>query len=269
MASLSRHTHAAPAAAAQYIASSLKANVHSPKCTVKSNSHMVVLFSHDARMVRGSGSFLGSLERLAMGNVGMRRAVASKAMSTRAMSTKGDVQGDGTGKLKGSDVRVRFAPSPTGNLHVGGARTALFNYLYAKALGGKFVLRIEDTDLERSTRESEEAVIRDLEWLGLEWDEGPNKEGSYGPYRQSERTHIYREYVEKLMASGHVYRCFCSDEELEAMREEAKAKNLPPRYMGKWNSASQAEIDAELEKGTPHTYRFRVPQEGFLGARTH
>jgi hypothetical protein len=127
MASLSRHTHAAPAAAAQYIASSLKANVHSPKCTVKSNSHMVVLFSNDARMVRGSGSFLGSLERLAMGNVGMRRAVANKAMST-----KGDVQGDGTGKLKGSDVRVRFAPSPTGNLHVGGARTALFNYLYAK-----------------------------------------------------------------------------------------------------------------------------------------
>ena len=132
MASLSRHTHAAPAAAAQYIASSLKPNVHSPKCMVKSNSHMVVLFSNDARMVRGSGSFLGSLERLGMGNVGMRRAVASKAMSTRAMSTKGDVQGDGTGKLKGSDVRVRFAPSPTGNLHVGGARTALFNYLYAK-----------------------------------------------------------------------------------------------------------------------------------------
>ncbi|CAK9881508.1 unnamed protein product [Sphagnum jensenii] len=168
----------------------------------------------------------------------------------------------GKGSLKGSEVRVRFAPSPTGNLHVGGARTALFNYLFAKSLGGKFILRIEDTDLERSTRDSEEAVICDLQWLGLEWDEGPDRKGEYGPYRQSERTHIYRQYVDKLVESGHVYRCFCTDEELEAMREEAKLKALPPRYMGKWGSASQAEIDVELEKGTPYTFRFRVPQEG-------
>lgn len=182
-------------------------------------------------------------------------------MITRA-STKGAVQGDGTGNLKGSQVRVRFAPSPTGNLHVGGARTALFNYLYAKSVGGKFILRIEDTDLERSTKESEDAVIRDLRWLGLQWDEGPDMDTEYGPYRQSERNHIYKEYAEKLLSSGHVYRCFCTDEELEAMREDAKAKNLPPRYNGKWSSASQAEIDAELEKGTPYTYRFRVPQEG-------
>ncbi|KAG6548554.1 hypothetical protein Mapa_010042 [Marchantia paleacea] len=162
----------------------------------------------------------------------------------------------------GKPVRVRFAPSPTGNLHVGGARTALFNYLFAKSTGGKFILRVEDTDLERSTRQSEEAMIRDLKWLGLEWDEGPDNGGEFGPYRQSERNEIYQQYVEKLLKSGNVYRCFCSDEELEAMREEAKAKNLPPRYMGKWASASDAEVVFELSKGTPFTYRFRVPQEG-------
>ncbi|CAM6111056.1 unnamed protein product [Calypogeia fissa] len=178
-------------------------------------------------------------------------------------SVKADVAVDTEGG-KGKTVRVRFAPSPTGNLHVGGARTALFNYLFAKATGGKFILRIEDTDLERSTRESEEAMLRDLEWLGLDYDEGPTKGGEYGPYRQSERNEIYKEYVEKLLKTGQVYRCFCSDEELEAQREEAKAKNLPPRYMGKWGTASEAEIEAELAKGTPYTYRFRVPQEGSI-----
>ncbi|GAB2225039.1 hypothetical protein Drorol1_Dr00005821 [Drosera rotundifolia] len=161
-------------------------------------------------------------------------------------------------------VRVRFAPSPTGNLHVGGARTALFNYLFARSKGGKFVVRIEDTDLERSTKASEEALLDDLAWLGLNWDEGPSVGGDYGPYRQSERNRLYKEYAEKLLESGHVYRCFCSNEELEKMKEDAKIKNLPPVYMGKWATATNEDINKELGKGTPHTYRFRVPKDGNL-----
>ncbi|KAL8267971.1 hypothetical protein R6Q59_001769 [Mikania micrantha] len=161
-------------------------------------------------------------------------------------------------------VRVRFAPSPTGYLHVGGARTALFNYLYARSKGGKFILRIEDTDLERSTKESEEAVLRDLSWLGLSWDEGPGIGGDYGPYRQSERNDLYKQYAEKLLQSGQVYRCFCSNEELEQMKEIAKEKQLPPVYSGKWATATDEEIQEELAKGTPCTYRFRVPKEGSL-----
>ncbi|KAJ3677670.1 hypothetical protein LUZ60_003394 [Juncus effusus] len=164
----------------------------------------------------------------------------------------------------GGEVRVRFAPSPTGNLHVGGARTALFNYLFARSKGGKFILRIEDTDLERSTKQSEEAVLNDLTWLGLNWDEGPDVGGDYGPYRQSERNALYKQYAQKLLESGAVYRCFCSSEELEQMKEKAKQMQLPPVYMGKWGTASEAEVDAELAKGTPFTYRFRVPQQGSL-----
>lgn len=166
-------------------------------------------------------------------------------------------------KLEG-EVRVRFAPSPTGNLHVGGARTALFNYLFARSKGGKFVLRIEDTDLERSTKQSEEALLQDLSWLGLHWDEGPGVGGDYGPYRQSERNSLYKQYAEKLLESGHVYQCFCSNEELEKMKEIAKLKQLPPVYTGKWASATAEEVQEELERGTPYTYRFRVPKEGSL-----
>ncbi|KAH9654771.1 glutamate--tRNA ligase [Citrus sinensis] len=168
-----------------------------------------------------------------------------------------------TNKVDGQ-VRVRFAPSPTGNLHVGGARTALFNYLFARSKGGKFVLRIEDTDLERSTKESEEAVLQDLSWLGLDWDEGPGVGGDYGPYRQSERNSLYKQYADKLLESGHVYRCFCSNEELEKMKEIAKLKQLPPVYTGKWATATDAEVQKELERGTPYTYRFRVPKGGSL-----
>ncbi|WOK91971.1 hypothetical protein Cni_G00662 [Canna indica] len=162
------------------------------------------------------------------------------------------------------EVRVRFAPSPTGNLHVGGARTALFNYLFARSKGGKFVLRIEDTDLDRSTKKSEEAMLNELSWLGLNWDEGPSVGGDYGPYRQSERNSLYKEYAEKLLESGVVYRCFCSNEELEQMKERAKQMQLPPVYMGKWSTASDEEMQQELAKGTPYTYRFRVPKEGNL-----
>ncbi|KAJ9147103.1 hypothetical protein P3X46_029305 [Hevea brasiliensis] len=174
-----------------------------------------------------------------------------------SVSSKSDAAAQG-------QVRVRFAPSPTGNLHVGGARTALFNYLFARSNGGKFVLRIEDTDLERSSKQSEEAVLRDLSWLGLDWDEGPDVGGDYGPYRQSERNSLYKQYAEKLLESGLVYRCFCSNEELEKMKEIAKLKQLPPVYTGKWATATDEEVQEELAKGTPYTYRFRVPKEGSL-----
>src|SRR5439155_6441965 len=125
-------------------------------------------------------------------------------------------------------VRVRFAPSPTGWLHVGGARTAYFNWLYARKRGGVFVLRIEDTDAERSTDASERGVLDDLRWLGLVADEGPDVGGDYGPYRQSERLAIYREHAERLRASCRAYRCFCTDAELESRRAAALAAGRPP-----------------------------------------
>ncbi|OEL15231.1 Glutamate--tRNA ligase, chloroplastic/mitochondrial [Dichanthelium oligosanthes] len=185
----------------------------------------------------------------------------------RALSARGRVRASADHHT--GPVRVRFAPSPTGNLHVGGARTALFNYLFARSKGGRFVLRVEDTDLERSTRKSEEAVLADLAWLGLQWDEGPDVGGEFGPYRQSERNSLYKKHAEKLLESGAVYRCFCSNElsllqELEQMKEVAKQRQLPPVYMGKWATASDVEVEQELEKGTPYTYRFRVPKEGSL-----
>ena len=122
-------------------------------------------------------------------------------------------------------VRVRFAPSPTGSLHVGGARTALFNWLYAKKTNGKFILRVEDTDTARSTRESEQSMLADLNWLGLDYDEGPEKGGEFGPYRQSERGAIYQTLARRLMTSGHVYKCFCTDEELEQSERNKRRRN--------------------------------------------
>lgn len=166
--------------------------------------------------------------------------------------------------VTGSGVRVRFAPSPTGSLHVGGARTALFNWLYAKNQGGKMILRIEDTDKARSTLESEQAVLRDLAWLGIKWDEGPDVGGPYGPYRQSERKDMYKKYVDQLVEAGVAYPCFCTDEELEKMKAEAEEKKLPPIYRGKWAHASKEEVEAEMAKGTPYCYRFRVPKNEII-----
>ena len=161
-------------------------------------------------------------------------------------------------------VRVRFAPSPTGFLHLGNARTALFNYIYAKHTGGKLVLRIEDTDRERSKKEYEEMLIDDLKWLGIQWDEGPDVGGEYGPYRQSERTDIYQDYLEKLKESGHVYKCFCTPEELEEERKRALAEGKPPRYSGKCRNLSKEEQE-ELEKqGKPYVWRFRVPDGEYI-----
>jgi len=160
----------------------------------------------------------------------------------------------------GADVRVRFAPSPTGSLHVGGARTALFNYLAARNQGGKFVLRIEDTDEARSTRASEESMLADLRWLELDWDEGPDKPGEVGPYRQSERGEIYQRYARQLVDAGAAYPCFCTEEELEANRARAEAEGRPPQYDGTWRDADPAEVQRRMDAGEPFTYRFKVPK---------
>jgi glutamyl-tRNA synthetase len=157
-------------------------------------------------------------------------------------------------------MRVRFAPSPTGHLHVGNARTALFNWLMARGSGGTFILRIEDTDVERSTRESEVAILEDLRWMGLEWDEGPGVDGPHGPYHQSQRLHLYRSYANELIAAGHAYFCFCSPEKLEAERQAALATGQPPRYSG---ACRGLDIDAarrRIEAGERAVVRFKVPE---------
>jgi nondiscriminating glutamyl-tRNA synthetase len=158
-------------------------------------------------------------------------------------------------------MRVRFAPSPTGNLHVGNARTALFNWLLARGSSATFILRVEDTDVERSTRESELAIIRDLRWLGLDWDEGPDIGGSRGPYRQSERLHLYQSYTKELLSSGHAYYCFCSAAQLEAERQEALAAGEPARYAGTCRHLSAEQLQAHLAAGERPAVRFRVPAD--------
>jgi len=156
-------------------------------------------------------------------------------------------------------VRVRFAPSPTGFLHIGGARTALFNWLYARRMGGTFILRIEDTDLARSTKESEEAIIHDLKWLGLDWDEGPEIGGDFGPYRQTDRLNLYREATEKLLANGQAYHCYCTPEELEARREEAAKKGVPFKYDGRCYHLTEQEKAAKEQAGIKPVVRFHIP----------
>jgi len=158
-------------------------------------------------------------------------------------------------------VRVRIAPSPTGWLHVGTARTALFNYLFARHAGGRFVLRIEDTDKARSKPEYERDLMEQLRWLGLEWDEGPDKPGEYGPYRQSEAEGLYAEGVQKLLESGHLYPCFCTPEELEAERKAQQAAGLPPKYSGKCRNLPPEEVEKRLKRGDRHAWRFKVPEE--------
>ena len=184
--------------------------------------------------------------------------------------------------LKGHQTRIRFAPSPTGSLHIGGARTALFNWLYARKTNGKFIIRIEDTDESRSTKESEESILNDLRWLGLHWDEGPasndnnNKDniqgvgkdgssieslGRFGPYRQSERKAIYTQVAERLIKEGKAYRCFCTEEELEAKKlQMEKAGVIEPKYDGTWRDADSFESQRRLERGDPYTVRFKLPK---------
>jgi nondiscriminating glutamyl-tRNA synthetase len=157
-------------------------------------------------------------------------------------------------------MRLRFAPSPTGQLHVGNARTALFNALLARGQGGTFILRIEDTDMERSTKESERAIIEDLRWMGLDWTEGVEKGGEHGPYRQSERLHIYRAHAVELLAGGHAYHCFCSEEQLEADRRAALAEGRPPKYAGRCRAIRRDEARRRIETGEPAVIRLRVPE---------
>jgi nondiscriminating glutamyl-tRNA synthetase len=157
-------------------------------------------------------------------------------------------------------MRVRFAPSPTGQLHVGNARTALFNWLLSHGHEGTFILRIEDTDAERSTKESETSILEDVRWLGLEWDEGPDIGGAHGPYRQSERLHLYASYANELVGGGHAYPCFCSPQKLESDRKADLAGGRPPRYHGTCRALAREEVHGRLEAGEKPVIRFKVPE---------
>ena len=159
-----------------------------------------------------------------------------------------------------NEVRVRIAPSPSGNLHIGTARTALFNYLFAKKNHGKYVLRIEDTDLERSSQAYIDNIYDSLKALGLNWDEGPDVGGPYGPYQQSERFDIYPKYAQKLIDMGYAYECFCTQEELDAEKEESIKNKKPHKYSGKCRNLSEAEKEKLRAEGRKPSIRFHVPE---------
>ncbi len=159
-----------------------------------------------------------------------------------------------------SEVRVRIAPSPSGNLHIGTARTALFNYLFAKKNHGKYVLRIEDTDLERSSQAYIDNIYDSLKALGLNWDEGPDVGGPYGPYQQSERFDIYPKYAKKLMDMGYAYECFCTQEELDAEKEESIKNKKPHKYSGKCRNLTEEEKEKLRAQGRKPSIRFHVPE---------
>lgn len=163
-----------------------------------------------------------------------------------------------------SDVRVRFAPSPTGYLHIGGARTALFNWLFAHKMGGKLILRIEDTDTERLKEDSVSQILTSLKWLGINWDEGPEVGGDCGPYYQSERLDIYKEYADKLLEEGKAYYCFCSAADLEAQREKQRAAKQPFRYARTCRDLSAEEVQARIAAGEPYSVRVKIPVEGTI-----
>jgi len=166
-------------------------------------------------------------------------------------------------------VRVRFAPSPTGFLHIGGARTALFNWLFARHMGGVFILRIEDTDEVRSTAESVEAIFKGMQWLGLDWDEGPSPSeigtvdrGAYGPYFQMKRLDLYHKAVDRLVAEGKAYPCYCTPEEVDKMRERAQLLKRPPKYDGTCRSLTVSQREARAAEGRKFSVRFKTPWEG-------
>lgn len=158
-----------------------------------------------------------------------------------------------------SEVRVRMAPSPTGPIHVGNCRTALFNWLFARSQGGVFILRFEDTDQERSRPEWEQQMYEDLRWLGLDWDEGPDVGGPSGPYRQMERLDLYRQYADRLEATGHAYRCYCSEEEISRAREVARQNKLTYKYNRRCRSLDAAVRQQYAAEGRPYVLRFAVP----------
>ncbi len=159
-------------------------------------------------------------------------------------------------------VRTRIAPSPTGDPHVGTAYIALFNQCFARQHGGKFILRIEDTDQVRSSAESEQQILDSLRWLGLDWDEGPDVGGPHGPYRQSERSDIYREHSEQLISKGHAFRCFCTPERLDQLRAEQMANKQTPGYDGHCLQLFDEEVEKRVAAGEPHVVRMKVPHQG-------
>jgi len=160
------------------------------------------------------------------------------------------------------DVRVRYAPSPTGLQHIGGVRTALFNYFFAKSMGGKFILRVEDTDRERFSEESLQDLYDTLSWLGIDWDEGPVKGGPYGPYVQSERTDLYRKYADRLVDNGKAYHCFCTTERLNNLREVQKKEKKNYGYDRHCRNLSKDEVSKKLSEGVKSVIRLKVPLEG-------
>ncbi|AST94021.1 glutamate--tRNA ligase [Sutcliffiella cohnii] len=157
-------------------------------------------------------------------------------------------------------VRVRYAPSPTGHLHIGNARTALFNYLFARNQNGKFIIRIEDTDKKRNIEGGEESQLKFLKWLGIDWDESVDMGGEYGPYRQSERNEIYKKLYDELVEKGLAYKCYCTEEELEAEREAQIARGEMPRYSGQHRNLTKEQQDAFVNEGRQPSIRFRVPE---------
>lgn len=161
-------------------------------------------------------------------------------------------------------ARVRFAPSPTGRMHLGSARTALYNYLLAKRTGGQFILRIEDTDVNRFVEGSGDELMQGLKWLGLQWDEGLEVGGSYGPYLQSERKAIYQEYARKLVESGHAYPCFCSRERLESVRQDQMKRKESLHYDGTCRGLTKSESDQRIANGESHVIRFKTPRQGTI-----
>ena len=161
-----------------------------------------------------------------------------------------------------NEVRVRIAPSPTGDPHVGTAYVALFNYVFAKKHDGKFLLRIEDTDQVRAKSSSEAMIMKSLRWLGLEWDEGPDKNGAFGPYRQSERTAIYREHTEMLLKAGHAYRCFCTAERLDGVRAKQREAGVTTAYDRQCRELPPGVIDTNLKQSVPHVVRLKMPVSG-------
>ncbi|GEN31950.1 nondiscriminating glutamyl-tRNA synthetase [Cerasibacillus quisquiliarum] len=157
------------------------------------------------------------------------------------------------------EVRVRYAPSPTGHLHIGNARTALFNYLFARHFNGKFIIRIEDTDEKRNVEGGEESQLKYLKWLGLDWDEGADIGGDYGPYRQMERLEIYQKYIDELLEKGLAYKCYMTEEELEQEREEQRARGEMPKYSGAHRNLTEEQIQQFEAEGRKPSIRFRVP----------
>ena len=166
-------------------------------------------------------------------------------------------------------VRTRIAPSPTGHMHLGTARVALYDYLLAKKMGGQFILRIEDTDLKRTVPGAEQEIMDGLRWLGLQYDEGPDIGGKYGPYRQTERREIYQHHAKTLVENGHAYPCFCTPDHLEKVRQDQMKRKENPHYDGTCRNLAPDEAARRIASGEPYTIRFKLPHEGFTLAHDH